>query len=189
MAIAAAVPGQEDARVGARDDVLRALIDQHFDFVFRSLRRLGVPSEGVEDAMQQVWVVVSRRLDAIEAGRERGFVFGIALRVAADCRRSQRRHPVTSAGSLADEIDPRPGADELIDQRRSRELLDELLQELPIELRAVFVLYELEETPVPEIARTLEIPVGTAASRLRRAREEFRALVKRHRARSAGRSD
>ena len=107
--------------------------------------------------------------------------------VASSEKRSfARRREVLTGGEEVDVRDSRPGADELIDRRRARELLEELLESLDLDLRAVFVLYELEGLTTPEIARCLELPVGTASSRLRRAREEFRAALTRHQARMRG---
>jgi RNA polymerase sigma-70 factor (ECF subfamily) len=178
--VSAADRRDSDARV-------RALFEAYFDFVWRSLRRLGVPESSLRDASQQVFIVVGRRIDGIEQGNERTFLFGTAMRVAADTRRSMRRSK--ESPSHDGEIDAialeaeRP--EELLDRKRARETLDRVLDTLPEELRAVFVLFELEELPTKEVADLLGIPVGTAASRLRRAREEFAATVKRMNARGA----
>jgi RNA polymerase sigma-70 factor (ECF subfamily) len=90
--------------------------------------------------------------------------------------------------TLAEPEDGAPSAEELIDRRRARVLLDEVLESLPMEVRAVFVLFELEEMTLSEIAALLGIPPGTAASRLRRGRELFQSAVARLkvRQRSAG---
>ena len=123
--------------------------------------------------MQQVFVVASRRLSSIAIGSERSFLLGTALRVARTSRRTlgRRREVPEEEGLEPLCLDPQP--DELADQKRLRALLDEVLAAMPEELREVFVLFELEEMSTPEIATLLEIPTGTAASRLRRAREEF----------------
>jgi len=70
---------------------LRALVEQHVAFVYRSLRRLGVEEMSLDDATQQVWIVATRRLADIRPASERAFLFGIAVRVAADFRRAARR--------------------------------------------------------------------------------------------------
>jgi RNA polymerase sigma-70 factor (ECF subfamily) len=80
---------------------------------------------------------------------------------------------------LEERRDSVPGLDELLDQRRARELLDRVLAELDHDLRVIFVLYEIEELTMAEIASVLELPQGTVASRLRRARQEFSARVER----------
>jgi RNA polymerase sigma-70 factor (ECF subfamily) len=162
---------------------LAKLVEFHFDFVWRSLRRLGVPEAQADDATQQVWLVVAKRLPDIAPDRERAFLFGTALRVASDARRAVARLREVPGIEESQAVDPRPRADEVVDQKRARALLDDILEELPMSLRAVFVLYELEEMSVSDIASLLSIPRGTVASRLRRARKEFEKVVKRLKAR------
>jgi RNA polymerase sigma-70 factor (ECF subfamily) len=162
---------------------LRAIFADHFDFIWRSLRRLGLSNDRADDAAQSVFVVASRRLDAIEVGRERAFLFATAIRVASDVRRSTLRRREVPGEDVAEPTDPRPHPDELLDQRRARAVLDTVLDALPMELRVVFVLFELEEMATPQIAALLSIKPGTAASRLRRAREEFQSTLARMKAR------
>ncbi|MCU0656142.1 MAG: sigma-70 family RNA polymerase sigma factor [Polyangiaceae bacterium] len=160
---------------------LRRLIEAHFDFVGRSLRRLGVPEADVDDACQQVFLVVSRKLEEIEESREKSYLFGVALRVASDARRGRRRRAaVLSEGEEGAEGVAEEGCPErTLQQRRARAMLDEILESMPIELRTVFVLFELEEMTMSEIAHTIEVPPGTVASRLRRAREHFQEQTRR----------
>jgi len=160
---------------------LEAIFHDHFAFVWRSLRRLGVPPEALDDAAQEVFVVASRRLDVIEVGKEKAFLFGTAVRVASDARRSQTRR--RRADLEEDSTDPSPAPDALVDHKRARELLDTLVAELPDDTRPVFVLFELEGMTMAEIAGALELAPGTVASRLRRARETFAAAVARLEAR------
>ena len=160
-----------------RSDVrLRAMIDAHFDLVWRTLRRLGVEVEGVDDATQQVFMVASRKLDVIEPGGERRYLIGIAVRVAADARRTRRRRREVQDDD-DERADAAPLQDDLLDRKRARELLDTVLATLPTNLRTAFVLFELEAMSAPEVAAVLSIPLGTATSRLRRAREAFRERV------------
>jgi RNA polymerase sigma-70 factor (ECF subfamily) len=164
-------------------DRLSAMFHAHYDFVWRSVRRLGVPSDAVDDAAQEVFVVASRKLDAIELGKEKAFLFGAAMRVASDWRRAvQRRRQ--SPDEPHEAVDLTPGVDELVEQKRARELLDDLTAQLSDEIRPVFVLFELEGMTMAEIAEALGLPAGTVASRLRRARELFAAYVARLEARS-----
>jgi RNA polymerase sigma-70 factor (ECF subfamily) len=158
---------------------LRAMVAEHFDFISRVLSRMSIPRADLADSVQQVFLVASRRLRSIEIGSERSFLLGTALRVASDVRRTmgRRREVPEDEGSEPASLAPAP--DELADQKRLRALLDELLAALPDDLRVVLVLYELEEMSTPEIAALLDIPLGTAASRLRRAREAFDRLVDR----------
>ncbi len=163
---------------------LRGLVESYFDFVWRSLRRLGVDDADADDGAQQVFLVASRKLSHIEPGAERSFLFGTAMRVASDARRSKRRRREVPEDDAPNErSDPGPTPEETLDRRRARALLDDVLEALPMDLRAVFVLYELEEMTVPEIASMLGLAGGTAASRLRRAREEFERIVAREKAR------
>jgi RNA polymerase sigma-70 factor (ECF subfamily) len=163
---------------------LRALFDEHFGFIWRQLRRLGLSDDAADDAAQQVFIVGSRKLDEIVRGRERSFLFGTAMRVASDARRAKARRSEVTAGDTVEPANQAPGADELLDQERARAALDEILAGMEIDLRAVFVLFELEEMTMAAIAGLLELPPGTVASRLRRARAEFRASIKRRK--SAG---
>jgi RNA polymerase sigma-70 factor (ECF subfamily) len=149
------------------------MVAEHFDLVWRSLRRFGVPPDDLDDAAQQVFVVASRRLGDIAESTERAFLFQTALRVAADARRRLRRRKEEGDESLAGHVHPLPSPEELVDLHRARVLLDELLEGLPIELRAVLVLFEMEQMSRTEIAEALGLPPGTVASRLQRARGMF----------------
>lgn len=163
------------------------MLDDSFDFVWRSLRRFGLTDDRADDAAQQVFLVASRKLHEIRPESERSFLYGTAMRVASDVRRSAvHRREVAHADPAGDQIDPRPSAEELIDQRRARALLDDVLDAMDDDLRAVFVLFELEELPTAEIAGLLAIPSGTVASRLRRAREEFQVHIARIQKRRGG---
>jgi RNA polymerase sigma-70 factor (ECF subfamily) len=163
-------------------DRLTALFHSHFDLVWRTVRRLGVPPEAIDDAAQEVFVIASRRLASIEPGKERAFLYGTAVRVASTARRTRsRRRQVEPAPALGNDAlepaDTAPAPDELVERKRARELLDDLVARLPDDTRPVFVLYELEGLTMDEIATCLEVPPGTVASRLRRAREVFQAAV------------
>jgi RNA polymerase sigma-70 factor (ECF subfamily) len=158
---------------------LRAMLADHYDFIWRSLRRLGLDASGADDAAQQVFVVASRKLAGIRVGGERAYLFGIALRVASDARRAaagRREHP---SEDVDEAPDPSPGADEMLDHRRARALLDEALEHLPLPLRVVFTLHELEDMSMSEIADVVGIAPGTVASRLRKARQLFESAVAR----------
>jgi RNA polymerase sigma-70 factor (ECF subfamily) len=164
---------------------LRGMVADHFDTVWHSLRRLGVSVAGVDDGAQQVFMVAARRLNEIEIGGERRYLLGIAVRVASDARRAVARRrevpldPKAAAESTLLLARPRQ-PDEELEQKRELALLAELLDEMPDELREAFVLFELEELSAPEVGRVLDIPIGTVASRVRRARERLReSLAKR----------
>jgi RNA polymerase sigma-70 factor (ECF subfamily) len=168
---------------GSRTDRLRRAVDLHFDFLGRSLRRLGVAEASVEDAVQQVLLVLADRLDDVSEDKERAFLFGTAMRVASDFRKKQRRlrEVATDVGLLQRNPDSAVTPDQLLDEARARELLDVVLDELPDDLRHIFILYELEELTMASIASLVELPPGTVASRLRRARATFEEIVARMR--------
>ncbi|MBX3230193.1 MAG: RNA polymerase sigma factor [Labilithrix sp.] len=169
----------------SRDERVRAMLAQHFDFIWRSLRRLGLSADRADDAAQQVFLVAAGRIDDVPPASERSFLFGTALRVASDIRRSaayRREIPHADAG---DDLPGGPRPDEIIEQKDARAVLDRILDAMELDLRTVFVLYEIEEMTTSEIATLLEIPSGTVASRLRRAREEFKARLEKLRAKGA----
>jgi RNA polymerase sigma-70 factor (ECF subfamily) len=181
-----AAPAQpvQPVRPMAVTDRLSTMFHDHYDFVWRSVRRLGVAPDAVDDAAQEVFVVASRKLDAIEVGKEKAFLFGTAVRVASDTRRALQRRRQAPSAEQAEPVDAGPALDELVEQKRARQLLDELIEQLPEDTRPVFVLFELEGLTMAEIATCLDLPAGTVASRLRRARELFAAYVARLEARS-----
>ena len=164
----------------------RAIVDANFDFIWRSLRGLGVPLHSVDDAAQQVFLIAAQKLDAIAMGSERAFLFSTALGVSANARRSRERNrEVLDADALEERVDESPSGERLIEMREQRALLDRALASMPEDLRTVFVLFVLEGLTVPEIAELLDVPTGTVASRLRRAREAFHSISKRLQARAA----
>jgi RNA polymerase sigma-70 factor (ECF subfamily) len=147
------------------------------DFVWRLLRRVGLSRPDADDAAQQVFLVASRRLPELVPGRERSFLYGTAVRIAANLRRGLRRRRESPEEELPAQSDAVEQPDELLEQRRARAFLDELLGQLPEDLRRVLVLAEIEQLTLAAIAELEQIPAGTAASRLRRAREAFRRLL------------
>jgi RNA polymerase sigma-70 factor (ECF subfamily) len=155
-------------------DRVRAVAEAQYEFLWRSLRRLGVAASDVEDAAQQALIVLMRRIDSIQPGSEPAFLFGTAMRLAQE---SRKRYATARARADRANVEPvhEPQADpeQLLDQQRARQALDRVLDDLPMELRAVFVLADLEEMTMARVAEVLAIPAGTVASRLRRARELF----------------
>jgi len=163
---------------------LERIYEQHADFVFRNLRRLGVPSADLADAMQEVFLTVHRALPEFEGRSSLAtWLFTICRSVARDRRqRAHRRYEVADAARI--EREPAPFADlaASVEQREKLALLEQLLETLDEEQRLVFVLFELESMTGNEIAQALDIPLGTVFSRLRLARAAFRAALARHRA-------
>jgi RNA polymerase sigma-70 factor (ECF subfamily) len=159
------------------------MVDQNFSFVWRYLRGLGVPAAEVDDAAQQVFVIASQKVDAILIGAERSFLIGTAHGVAANARRAEvRRREVPTDAGLETVADAGPDAESQTGTREELAVLDRFLESLPDELRAVFVLFELEGLTMAAIAEDLGLAPGTVASRLRRAREEFQEMAKRYQA-------
>jgi len=164
---------------------VRGLFQTHYAAVWRLLRRFGVPLAQLDDAAQEVFWVAARRFADIEAGREKAFLYGVALRVASNELRRAQAHaeltrPLADLELVLADLAPTP--EESLEQRRALLLLDRALRHLPLELRSVLVLFELEGLEVSKIAEIEGIPLGTASSRLRRARDEFSAVAKRLRA-------
>jgi RNA polymerase sigma-70 factor, ECF subfamily len=179
----AAAVNEAEPDVSAR---LRALVDAHHEFLWRSVRRLGAPTEQVDDAVQEIFFIAHRRLEDIEPGRERAFLFSVARNVTAELRRRAARARVrVDEGAIERAVSQAPGPEELLDEGRLRAQLDEVLDGLGEDARVVFVLIEIEGMSAPEVAALLDTPVGTVASRLRRGREQFRAVARRLRARTA----
>jgi len=169
--------GGEGAEPAGMSTSFEEIYAGHFDFVWRSLRRLGVPVAEVNDATQEVFIVVHRRLQDFEARSAlKTWLFGISLRVASDRRRSARRRPEAPLGRDV----PAPAftdPHEAAARAQAVRVLYSLLEELSDEKRQVFVLAELEQMTAPEIAEALSINLNTVYSRLRAARREFDAAL------------
>lgn len=164
------------------DDVYR----EHFAFVWRSLRHLGVDESDIEDGVQDVFVVIQARLRTFEHRAQlTTWLYGICINVAqARQRRAHRRRELpTDPSAIPDDEAPETPADEAYQRREAERLLDEILDTLPIEQRAVFTLFELDGRSCEEIARLCAIPIGTVYSRLRLAREAFKRAAARLEAR------
>jgi len=163
----------------------RAVYDEHFDFVWRSLRRLGIPTADVSDAVQEVFLVVHRKLHEFE-GRARlsTWLYRICLRVASDRRRRAyvRREEPSDIERL-DTTDFGRNSEQKMVEDEELALLEAALGSLSFEQRAVFSLFELERMSCESIASILEIPLGTVYSRLRLGRAAFRKAMLRELAR------
>jgi len=164
----------------SREAAFRAMYEANIDFVWRNLRRLGVPLSEVDDRSQEVFVIAYRRYaDYEERGHgPRAWLFQIVLRVASDARRHRRRHPEDPDGGAAEsrEIIEADLAGALA-RREALERLDRALATIDVARRTVLVLHEIEEMTAPEISEVLGVPINTVYSRLRVARIELeRAL-------------
>lgn len=151
---------------------LERLFEAHHVIVWRTLRRRGLSPEEAADATQETFIIAARRLADIRSDSERAFLIGTALRTAHTLRRK------TTRWQLDDDMDqylsqlPNKGA-ELADVQ----ICDLALSKLKPDLMETFLLHEIEGFSSPEVAALLDIPLGSVASRLRRAREQFRAAL------------
>jgi RNA polymerase sigma-70 factor (ECF subfamily) len=171
--------------VDARAAHLREIVRRYFPDVWRLLRRLGFAEHVVDDAAQDLFFVALRRIEDVKPGSERAFLLGAAIRIATQLQRKRAREvPTESFGQEVDDTEGTP--EEKLDDERARALAYRLLGELDDSLRTVFVMYEIEDLTMQEIAKVLELPMGTVASRLRRAREDFTVRLERHRKRTRG---
>jgi len=153
---------------------LERIFNTHHASVWRALRRRGLTAEAAEDATQETFLVAAERLDDIRPDSERSFLIATAVRVAHSLGRK------TVRWELDDEMDQRlSDIRNASDRREDMQLCDVVLSKVDADLVEVFVLYELEGLTSPEIAALLEIPLGSVASRLRRAREQFRSAAER----------
>jgi RNA polymerase sigma-70 factor, ECF subfamily len=160
------------------DERLRALIAEHLDFVWRYLRRVGQCPADCDEIVQEAFMVVARRLSGIRDGCERSYLLQVAMNIASTRRRSFSRELVRiDQSAMTYSQEPPPDPEQAIEVRQARQQLDSILLAMPLELRTVFVLYEIEEQNTREIAEMLGLKEGTVASRLRRARFEFRRQI------------
>lgn len=189
MAVSSPAPIPTDAPcVGAERP--EQAYEQYFGFVWRNLRRLGVPEAALDDAAQDVFLVVFRRWKEFE-GRSsvQSWIFGIALRVAGDHRKMARRRQrrLVFLEELTEGRSPRAPScehpDSVAVRHEATELLHRLLETLEPSRRALFILVELEQMSVPEAAEALGLKLNTAYARLRAARLGFEAALTRHQAR------
>jgi RNA polymerase sigma-70 factor (ECF subfamily) len=163
----------------------KEVYDENFRFAWRSLRRLGVRESDVADAVQDVFLIVHRKLGEFE-GRSKvtTWVFGICLRVARDRRRAaHERRRSEETEPISDKPDERADVGAEAERRQALGLIEKIVDEMPDEQGAVFTLFELEGMSGEGIAEMLEVPLGTVHSRLRLAREAFRKAVSRIQAR------
>jgi RNA polymerase sigma-70 factor (ECF subfamily) len=169
-----------DAEPAPRSAADRARLERmfvaHHALVWRTLRRRGLDADAAADAAQQTFLVAAERLADIHLDSERAFLVGTALRVARALGRNRVRWQLEAGADM--DRRPADGRDAL-DERAAIQLLDQALSKVDEELVEIFVLFEVEGLSSPEIAALMEIPLGTVASRLRRAREQFRAVVAR----------
>ena len=151
---------------------------EHHAFVYRVLRHLGVPPVHVDDRVQDVFLVVYRRWDALDPGVSlRSWLYGVARRVAATQHRGERRMQRRLAAVVAPTEGP--GPEQLLAQAQAGDFVDQFLAGLDPERREIFVLAEVEHMSAPEIAAATGVKLNTVYSRLRAARDLFTRAVER----------
>jgi RNA polymerase sigma-70 factor (ECF subfamily) len=172
-----------DDRVGESNGPLdiRSIYDAHGDFVWLSLQRLGIQPADMDDVAQEVFMIVHRRLESFDRkGRITTWLFGICLRVAANYRRRRRSSHEVLAGDASDD---RPStltaADDLLVRREERHLAERALSQLDVAKRATFVMFEVESLSCEEIAKIMNVPIGTVHSRLHAARRQLEKVIAR----------
>jgi len=155
---------------------MRSMMSEHLRLVARVLRKAGVPRSDLEDSIQRTFIVASRRLETTPVESERSFLYGVARHVASHTRRAMARRREIP-GDTPERVDLLARPDHLVERKRMRELVDRIVDDMDAPLRAVLIMHELEELSLTEIGAILRVPRGTAASRLRRARAQFRDRV------------
>jgi RNA polymerase sigma-70 factor (ECF subfamily) len=163
------------------------IYERYFDFVWASVRRLGVGSDSLDDVVQEVFIVIHSRLHTLEQPDSlRSWIYGVVRRTVSSYRRSQRTKLERESSLAAPSISSEPTPLELTERAGELRLLMKLLSGLDDAKREVFLLVELDELTVPEAAEALGIPLNTAYSRLRAARLAFEAALARQAIPSAG---
>ncbi len=166
-----------------------ALYRQYFEFVWSSVRRLGVGNDAMDDVVQEIFIVIHSRLHTLEQPESlRSWIYGIVRRTVSGHHRSNRTRTsgVIAATHSGTTGVPPATPQELTERASEFQLLQELLSKLDDAKREVFELVEVEEMSVPEVAAALEIPLNTAYSRLRAARQEFEEALARHELKTEG---
>lgn len=171
--------GEAGPRVATPD--FDELYTRHFEFACRSLRLLGVEPNALEDAAQDVFAIVSRRLPEFEQNASvKTWIFAIVQRIAANYRRSRRRKPEALAALPESTPSTHPGPDAQWEAERAAQLIQAFAAQLDDSRRALLVLGLLERVPARELAASLGVPLFTVYSRVRSVREALEAFLKEH---------
>jgi RNA polymerase sigma-70 factor (ECF subfamily) len=158
----------------------RDLFDAEFSYVWNTLRRLGVREADVLDQAQEAFLIVHSLLPDYDASRPvRPWLFAIAYRIACRYRSLARHKHEVHTDAPYEQVDPAPGVDQKMEADEAREVMLEAVQGIDLPRRAVFIMSELEEQSMADIASALQIPVNTGYSRLRLAREDFEKAANR----------
>lgn len=156
----------------------RIIYAQEAQFVWRVVRRLGGRDSELEDLVHDVFAAAWRSWHTLDGARPvRPWLYGVAFRVMLDHHRRHSTHREQPTAELPDLVDERPSPSRTAETRQELSVAQQIIDDLEIERRAVFVLHELEGLDMPEIARALNVPLNTAYSRLRLARRDFEAAA------------
>jgi len=177
-----AAPSLDLEHPGARGAVVfERVFQEHAPYVWRAIRRLGVAEADADDVCQDVFIVVHRKLGTFHGGSSlQTWLYGICLRVVSEHRRRPHRRREQVVSAVPDEAVDASQEDE-VEHRRELGRLDAALDQLDDDKRAVFVLFELEQMPMVEVAKAVGCPLQTAYSRLHAARKIVEAALDRAR--------
>jgi RNA polymerase sigma-70 factor (ECF subfamily) len=167
----------------------KVVYQEYFDFVWMSARRLGIQPSGMDDLIQEVFLVVHSKLHTVEKRESlRSWIYSVVRRTASNHRRARRVHADASSGPPGDgeALSREPTPLENAERSAGFQLLMSLLDQLEEPKREIFALVDIEDFSVPEAAEVLGVPLNTAYSRLRVARQNFEAALARHEARTKG---
>lgn len=156
---------------------LRALVDEHSQFVARKLRNAGVPESELDDGVQRTFIAVAGRLSDVRPGSERKFLSQVAVNMAWHTRRTLARRREVLSDEPPDQIEALATPENLTNRKQMQKVLGEIVNSMHETVRPVFILQEFEGMNLSDIATFLRVPRGTVASRLRRARAHFRSHV------------
>ena len=155
---------------------LAEIFEQHTPFLWRALINLGVPAAEAPDQCQEIMITVHRRLASFDGASLRGWLYGICVRVASDYRRSARVRREVLTGALPEAVDP-ADLGESLDRERDAARLRTALEALDEPKRTAFVLFEIEELTLAEVAEAVGSPLQTVYSRIKAAREQMRRAL------------
>lgn len=156
-------------------DRLGRMFYDHHDFVRRWVQRFGLSIDHADDAAAETFLVAAERLDDIKSGSERAFLFGTALRVAQKLMRAERR--LVLEGDMDVRFGRAATPETLAAERRAVDIVSQVVSTMDLELRSAFVGFEFDGRTARQIAEDAGVPLGTVASRLRRARQALRQAL------------
>ncbi|HMF43627.1 MAG TPA: sigma-70 family RNA polymerase sigma factor [Polyangia bacterium] len=159
------------------DEACLDAFQRELDYVYRTLRRLGTAPSEVDDLAQEVFLALRRSWNEYDQQRPlRPYLFGISFRIASAYERKRRREV---AFGVVEVGDVGPGPDDALQSKQARALVLAALERIPLPRRAVLVMHDIDDVSVGNVASVLDIPLFTVYSRLRKARRELEAAVRR----------